>query len=343
MADYTWARSEIRTRFREHIGETSTNALSNATADAIINDYYVNRFPDDAKVDEFDVFFTQALSATDDGEYTLSTDVEQLDEPVTIDGDEIKMYRDDTEFFTDYPDNEQYITAPSLAIGSSDTTKVLHSAFDYRIESSGHAYSKASSEITLSGDTIPQNKYGAFGFTIDADGDITVDAADDNDDGYDSPHLALTDLDHASSSSCFMGYLVVISTDSGGFIPGTTALDDSAVTDTYTDGKYETRNKPEAACIFGTKLYVRPKAYDIYQFKAASTADRPTAFSADTSTPTDVSWGPAIALGAAIQYLVGIKDIEAANDLAPLAKYLFSGLKNKKIKRMYGRTILRRH
>jgi len=341
--EYTWDLEEIRDRWREDTGRSQTADISDANANKRINDYYVNHFGHDAKIDEFDIFVTQALAATDSGEYTISTDIDRLDDPATIDGDKIILYRDQELFFDEYPENEQYITAPGLAIGVADTTKVYHAAFDYRIEGTGYAYSKASSEITLSGDTIPQNKYGAFSFTIDDDGDIAVTAADDNDTGYDSPKLALEDLGHAASDTCFMGYLVVKSTDSGGFIPGTTALDDSAVTDTYTDGKWETRRRPEAACLFGTKLYVRPKPNDIYQFKARSIGDRPAALSSDDDAPTDKLWGPAIARGAAILYLAEQGETERIDDLAKSTSYLFNSIKKREIKRLLGGVIQRRY
>jgi len=336
----TWTLAEIRTRWRTDTGRTQTADISDDDVNDLINDYYVNHFPNDAKIDDFDIFITQALTATDDGEYALSTDIDRLDDPVTLDGDQIVLYRDRELFFNDYPENEQYITAPNLAIGSSDTTKVKHDAFDYRIEE--YAYSKASSEVTLSGDTIPQNKYGAFSFKIDEDGTITVEAANDNDDGYSSPKLALEDLDNADSDSCYMGYLVVISTDSGGFIPGTTALDDSAVTDTYTDGKFESRNRPEAILLYGAKMYVRPKPYDIFQIRALSIADRPAAFTGDSDTPADTKYGPAIARGAAIAYLDSRGGQERILDLAISTKHMFDSIRSDKLKRLLGGVVQRR-
>jgi len=341
--EYTWDLEEIRDRWREDTGRSQTADISDADVNKRINDYLVHHFGHDARVDEFDIFITQALSATDSGEYTLSTDIERLDDPVTIDGTQIIFYRDRELFFVDYPEDEQYITPPGLAIGVSDPTKVYHAAFDYRIEGTGYAYSKASSEITLSGSTIPQNKYGAFSFTIDADGDITVTAADDNATGYDSPKLALEDLDHAASDTCFMGYLVVKSTALGGFIPGTTALSASAVTDTYTDGKFETRGKPEAALLYGSKLYVRPKPDDIYRFKALSIGDKPAALASDSDAPADLAWGPALARGSAILYLEEQGETDRVSELARSTTYLFNSIRKNRIKRLMGGEIQRRY
>lgn len=330
----TWKLSEIRTRWREDTGLSSTDDISDDDLDDLINDYYVNHFPHDAEVDEFDGFLEQAISATDDGEYDLSTDVDRLDDPVTCNRAEIKLYRHREKFFSDYPENEQFVTEPTLVIGSTDTTKVKHSDFTYRVQN--YTYSKSSSEVDLNGDTIPQNKYGAWSLKIDEDGDITVAAADDNATGYDTPRKALEALNKSDSESCFMGYVTVISTDSGGFVPATTALDDSAVTDTYTDGKFELRNEPEAILLYGTKFYARPRPNDIYEIKALTIADRPTALASDSAVPPDAKWGPAIARGAALLFLEPRGGQQRIADLAESTKYYFNSIRSDKIKRLLG-------
>ncbi len=176
MADVkTWKLSEQRDLFRELTGRPSTNQISDINVNKEINDYYVNHFSHDAKVDEFDVFFTQALSATDDGIYALASNIDRLDDPITINGREIVLYRDRelffgthdyhhhhfshfigtrTTFLHDQYKDEQFITDPTLAIGTSDTKKVKHSDFDYEIQSK--SYSKSSSEVALTGSAIPQ-------------------------------------------------------------------------------------------------------------------------------------------------------------------------------------------
>jgi len=343
MADeYSWNLEEIRDRWRKDTGRSQTGDIGDTDVNKQINDYYVNYFPHDARVDEFDIFVTQALSATDDGEYTISIDIDRLDEPVTLNGEPIAFYRDRERFFNDYPEDEQYITEPTLAVGS-DTTKVAHSAFDYRLASSGYSYSKAASEVDLTGDTVPQNKYGAWSLKIDEDGTITVEAADGNATGYDTPRLALEALDKAGSDSCFMGYVTVISTGSGGFIPATTELDDDAVTATYTDGKFETRNRPEALLLYGLKMYVRPKPYDIFKIKALSIGDKPAAFADDEAVPADPKWGPAIARGAAILYLSSKGGQARIAELAASTKHIFDSIRSNKIKRLLGTVIQRRY
>ena len=321
----SWTLADIRARWREHTGRSQTTDISDVDVNKLVNDYYVNKFPADAKVDEFDDFFTQALSATDSGIFDVAQNIDRLDDPLTINGNPIHLERNRELFFAGqgsigtslnipsfqpsqvgvlglgrYKD-EQFITEPELAIGT-DTTKVLHGTFDYEIQR--FSYSKTTSEVDLTGSTIPQNKYGAWLLKIDTDGTITVTAAADNATGYDTPRKALEGLELSDNESAYMGYVTAISTDAGGFIPGTTALADGAVTDTFTDGRFEIRGTPVVALLYGQKLYVRPKANDIYELESLSIADRPTAFASDAAVPADLKWGPMIALGAAILYLI---------------------------------------
>jgi hypothetical protein len=335
----TWNIAELIARWRTLTGLSSTADLSDAAVTDLINDYYVNHFPTDGAINEFDTFLTQALSATDDGEYSIDDGVDRLDDPVTINGDPILLARDRERFFNEYPADEQYVTAPTLAIGASDTAAILNAAFTYRI--SGYTYSKASAETSFSGlNTVPQNKYGAFSLKIDEDGTVTIAEATSNSTGYDTPRLALEGLTGADGDSCYMGYVTAISTASAGFIPGTTALDTGTLTVTYTDGRFDIRNEPEAALLYGTKLYIRPKPNDIYEFRALQVAQRPTALSGST-TIADPKHGPMIAAGAAMLYLNSVKDFDGAKEIAVQFKYYQRAVKQDKIKRLLGQPIKR--
>ncbi|KKN43342.1 hypothetical protein LCGC14_0703990 [marine sediment metagenome] len=355
----TWKLSEMRTLWRELTGRKSTSQTSNAVVDQEIIDYYVNRFSHDAKVDEFNVFFTQALSATDDGVYSLAQNVDRLDDPVTINGRQIVLYRDRELFFgvdhhhhhfahftgqrtsfhhTQFKD-EQFITDPTLVIGSSDTAKVKHSDFSYEIQKK--SYSKSSSEVALTGDAIPAGLYGAWSLKIDADGDITVAAAADNGTGYATPRIALDALVASDSDSAYMGYVTVTKSD-GAFTPATTALDASNVTDTFTDGKFENRAEPTTALLFGQNLYVRPKPNDIYELEALSIADRPTAFADDEAVPDDIKWGPAIVGKSALEYLVRNGPADSITSVAAYAESMMSKIRPDKIKRLLGQVVQRR-
>ena len=341
MAALTWKLSEIRARWRELTGRSSTDDISDADVDNLLNDYYQNYFPEDALVTNFDAFFTQEALATDNGEYTLAQTIVKLMEPMTINGAEITFYQDKNYFFQMYPEDEQYITSSTLAIGSSDTAAVKNSAFTFDVQS--QSYSKASAETAFSGlSTVPQNKYGAFCLKIESDGTITIYEADDNSTGYNSAALAIAGLPDADSDTAYLGIITVISTDSGGFVPGTTALSDSAVTETYTNGDPTKRGTPSGALYIHNKLFLRPKADDIYQFQAASEMNRPDALSSDTSLPGDTKWGPMIALGAAILYLAprgGQARIEELTGIPnfSLADYRLKSIRTKKRLAMRGR------
>jgi len=323
---YTWPLSEIRTRFRTHIGRSTTAEISDANCNKAINDYYVNFFPEDAGVGELDDWLTQALSADDSGSYTLAQNVSKLCKPVTINNTEIFLEKDSQKFFRDYPEDEQYITEPTLAIGTDDATKVKHSAFSYDIM--GYSYSKDTSEVALTGSAIPSGKYGAWSFRIDSDGTITVTAADDNASGYDTATIALLGLSHADSDSAYMGFVTVTKSD-GVFTPATTELSAANVTDTYTDGKFQDRGDPQAACIYNGLLYVRPKSDDTMQLKSPI-YKRPDAFTGDSDAPDDMRWGTMIAIGSAIQYLQAIGSTTRVQDLLPLAAYYRTQVRNKK-------------
>lgn len=326
MADeFTWNLSEIRTQFLSLIGDST---LAEATANKWINSYYQDHFPEDSDVDELKDWYEQSTSATDSGEYDLEqTDLKIL-EPVTRNGTEIRFIHDPKKFFRRYPKDEQYITAPTLAIGVSDTKKVKHSDFIYKI--SEYSYSKSSSEISLSGlSVIPQSKYGAFAFQIDADGTITVTEATLNSTGYATPTKAIEDLPYSDSDSAYMGFVTVINT-SDDFTPATTEL--SGVTATYTDGMPEKRMQPEAVTIYQNKLYARPKANDIFLLEAPELI-RPSALSGDDSIPADKKWGPAIALGTAILYLIEVvklsEEDKRVQDLRSAFDYRISSIRKK--------------
>lgn len=295
----TWKLSEIRSLVRTLTGRPDTSQITNDDLDDKINDYYQNHFPMFVDVPELRGWFTQETSATDSGEYSLEATILNLIKPFTIDGAEINRFDDQSLFFKQYPrmdDGAAFVkTAPGLAIGTTKT-KVANDAFKYEID--GYSYSKAAAETILSGDTIPQSKYGAFRLDIDSDGTISIVEASNNSTGYDTPALAIEGLEPESSTAACMGYVTVVNT-SGTFVPGTTELDASGVTATYTDRKYGDRDEPTDALIYGGTLYIRPKADDIYLFEAPKII-KPDELDSDNAVPLDVRWGPAIAYGTAL-------------------------------------------
>ncbi len=355
----------IRTLWRQYTGLSETADITDDDIDVRINDYYVNQFSKQVRTDDFQADFNNDTSATDSGEYSLPSNINWLHEPVHLNGSrqshnfrrsrrgsigsnqELILYRDQDRFWELYPEADRDLTTPpTLAIGTGDTTKVLNSAFSYTIGS--YVYSKASVETTLSGDTIPQGKYGAFLLTIDDDGDITVTDGATNSTGWDTVAQAIDDLTSRPADSVIMGFVTVI--NSGGtFVPGTTALDAATVTDTYTDGDPDLRNIPEACLVIGRKLFVRPKPDDIYRIKFPMTLKRPDSLDSDSSAVFNEEWGTAIAIGDAIAYLVRLKDSETvATLMGPkdasvpgTYNYLMSSIKGERVQQDTARVIRR--
>lgn len=356
----TWKLSEIRALFRELTGRKSTEQITDANVNKEINDYYVNHFPHDAEVDEFNVFFTQALSATDDGKYALADNIDRLDDPVTINGRQITLYRDREVFFgtqghfhhfrhghfsgvrTSFLHgqfkDEQFITDPTLVIGTGDTKKVKHSDFDFEIQSK--SYSKSSSEVALTGSAIPLGLFGAWSLRIATDGTITVAAASDNATGFLTPRIALDALTTSGADSAYMGYVTVTKSD-GSFTPDTTDLNAANVTATFTDGKFENRAEPMAVLLFGQNIYVRPKPNDIYELETLSIGDRPTAFADDNAVPDDAKWGPVIAAMAAAIFLERNGEEEDATKVFIVASRYMRSIRGDKIKRLLGQIVQR--
>jgi hypothetical protein len=70
---------------------------------------------------------------------------------------------------------------------------------------------------------------------------------------------------------------------------------------TFTDGKHDNRDVPEAILIWQNKVFIRPKANDTYRLTAGS-LERPVELTSGIS-PVDKAWGRAIAYGTAIELM----------------------------------------
>jgi hypothetical protein len=319
MASITWKLSELITKVRALTGRLNETSDTDDAITNLINEYYLNKFPFDVEADELRAWLTQTLLPTDSGEYSVAATVLKIEKPVTINGVEVEFYQDKDKFFEKYPKDtgSAYVindAGAGLAIGTSSAAAVKNgNAFYYDI--SGDSYYKASAETALSGDTIPQNKYGAWRLEINSSGTISIVEADDNATGYATPGLAVQGLPVESSTKACMGYVTAMYTAAAGFIPGTTELSASGVTATYTDGFNSSRNIPNGVLLYGQKLYVRPKSNDWREIKAPY-LKKPTALSG-SAVPTNVLWGPIIAYGTAIEKLEAAKDYEAAESLRP--------------------------
>lgn len=305
----SWTLSDIRSELRDLIGRSTTAELSDGDANALINDYYRYQFPQETCLDRFDTTWRKKALATDSGEYSTDddgnsiVDVIELKAPVYANGLEIMVMYDADLFWRLYPPEEEYITAPSLAVGTSNAAHVANGAFSYII--SDYAYDKTATETALSGDAVPQSTYGAWQLLIDADGDISVQEADDNATGYATAARAMRGLPAKTSGTIVMGFITAICS-SGAFTPGTTELNTGAnVTATFTDGNWRLRGQPAHLLLHRAdgKVYVRPKASDTYLIESFASMERPAALSEDTDTPLDEAWGKALSVGAAIAFL----------------------------------------
>lgn len=299
----SWTLANLRARFRTYIGRSTTTDIADADATGFLNDYLLYRFPIDVQLDRFDQEWTQAITPTDAGEYSVSPNVEDLQPPIFCNDAELTVEYDKGRFWRLYPSEEDWITAPTLAIGTFSEAAVANSSFKY-MGQDGRIRTKAASETALSGDDVPVSKYGAWLLEIDDDGTITAQEADDNVTGYDSAALAIDGLPGVTSGCICMGFVTAINT-AGAFVPGTTLLSAAGVTDTYTDGHPGHRGLPECILVNRSagKVYVRPKPDDDYLLKSMASLTRPTALAEETDTLSDEAWGPAVALGAAIDYL----------------------------------------
>jgi len=328
----TWNLSLIRTKVRSLTGKKSTGQISDNALDDEINDFYQNIFPVECEPEKLKGWLRQATSVSDSGEYSVSSNVLKLKGPVTINGADITLYQDEDAFFAKYPIKDTgspyAITDPGLAVGSSSKAAVANNAFSFRIN--GNSYSKAAAETALSGDTIPQNKYGAWRLQIATDGTISIVEASNNSAGYNTAALAVTGLSNESSSAACMGYVTAMSTDAAGFVPGTIELDASAVTETYTDHFHSTRNIPAVALLSGETLYLKPKPDDIFQFEAR-TIEKPTALSGDTAVLLP-EWGRLLAYGTAILILSEDNDEKALQRHSPAYQHLLTLIGRKGIK-----------
>jgi hypothetical protein len=121
---------------------------------------------------------------------------------------------------------------------ATDTLAVKNEAFSFDITGTGYA-KVAVDGTALAAGTIPQDKWGIYLYSVQANGTITSTAAVANfTTGYDSEALAIAALPSTPGSNTNMGYVTVMTTGVAGFIGGTTALNGEGVTAHYTNTYY---------------------------------------------------------------------------------------------------------
>jgi hypothetical protein len=333
------ALSTIRTRWRAVTGRSSTNDISDADVNTRLNEYMQLRMPFEVDLDSFQADWTQETDAADDGEYTLGQAVVDINEPILCNATELTIYHNKERFFQEYPlyADEDFITPPTLVIGTTSAAKVKNSAFKYKI--GDYTYSKASTETTMSGDNVPSNHWGAWLLEIDAAGTITVTAAAANSTGYDSMKAALEALTATGATYAIMGYVLIYTTAT--FIPGTTLFSAAAVTDYFTDGDPGMRGTPNACCVAGGKMWVRPLPDDIYLLRAVLSVTRLTALSADGDTVHDDVLAQLIVYGSGIEYLSEKGEAERVAELMPIYERYQSHVSMKRLKQDHNRESIR--
>jgi hypothetical protein len=301
----------MRDKVRVLAGVPDTGQISDANLNGRINDYYMNRLPFVIQERELEGTYTQALVATDSGKYTIDATKLVIDEDIFLNGEPVTLTRDRKQFFLDYPKDlgAAYVISDAGAVLTKATESVSYSAVKYNVD--GNAYALAAGSIALSGDTIPQNLYGAWRLEVDEDGDVSIVEADDNATGYATPALAIKGLINEATDAACLGFVTAMSTDSGGFIPGTTSLSAATVTSTVTDGYHSTRRRPDTFLLYGDTLYAGPKPDDTYELVIPYIEKR-DALTQDTDVPSDVRWGNLIAYGTAIEIMQEDGDIEGA-------------------------------
>ena len=301
---YTWTIAQICAKVRSLAGVPDTTQISTADIYAKINDFYRNRFPLEIDDQKLNGWYERTLLATDSGDYDLSDDILKLLKPAFIDENIVPIYQDSDEFFLDYPRIDTgaayCITSPGLAIGTN-TKKVKNSSFSFRTNDSEYSFTKTTGETALLGVTIPQSKYGCWRLEIDSNLTVHIVEAADNAIGYSTAAEAMQGLAQESDVNACMGFVTVINT-SGTFIPGTTALNASGVTATFTNGFVSTRGIPEAVLLEDGILYVRSKPWDIFSFRVYAKL-KPAALESGDS-PLSIDWGPLIATGTAIEIVI---------------------------------------
>lgn len=101
-----WTLAKIKTKVRSLTGRSSTGELSEADLLDAINNYYKYNLPVDLDINELNSFFEMTTEAGV-GDVALDSDMLSITNPVTVDGDAIKLYMDVRYFFELYPRSDE--------------------------------------------------------------------------------------------------------------------------------------------------------------------------------------------------------------------------------------------
>lgn len=125
--------------------------------------------------------------------------------------------------------------SPAAPYIGSTATQLASRAFRYRIGSINYTKAIVTAGTALTATTVPQNTWGAFGKELASDGTLDTWDAAANATGYASEALAIAGIKAVAANASHVRafYVTVFSTDAGGFIGATTALNAAAVTANY--------------------------------------------------------------------------------------------------------------
>ena len=125
------------------------------------------------------------------------------------------------------------VSSAALTFGGT-ATNVFSTTFGFDIAGTGYSKAAVAAGTPLAAGTIPQNTWGIYKYSIIANGTIASTAAAANfTTGYASEALAIAALPATPAVSAYMGYVAVMSTAVGGFVGGTSNLNDAGVTANY--------------------------------------------------------------------------------------------------------------
>ena len=125
------------------------------------------------------------------------------------------------------------ITASALTIGTT-VQNVANGACTVAVGGVRATIAVVPAGTPLSGDQVPQNKYGAWAIDVTEADAKSITPATANATGYDTAADAIAGIDPVAKDKARLGVITAINT-AAVFIPGTTALNAAGVTDTYTD------------------------------------------------------------------------------------------------------------
>ena len=128
-----------------------------------------------------------------------------------------------------FPAATGVLSNPGCSMGSTKD-QVANVMFNFEIAGVPYAKAATAAGTAPTATTIPQNKWGLFGFEIGADGTIDLIDAAGNAAGYASEALALAAIPTASASHVLFMYVTVMCTEAAGFVGATTNFDATGVT-----------------------------------------------------------------------------------------------------------------